>query len=226
MRCDESGRSMIEMLGVIAIIGVLTVGGIAGYSKAMEKWRINKTANQISYIVARLRNLYQSQYDFHGLDSSTSTTQRMIDKTQTFPQEMGKAGDYSNPFAGKVTVKVSGRDYSDKKDDNGEYISRSDNRAFVLTYTMVPREACMAIATLDWGSGSVGGLVALGINYEQGSKKFDEITTLQCVKSAIQATPQKLGSMIICEGDGIMSPADASIGCSSEGNNTLYFKFY
>ena len=31
------GRSMIEMLGVLAIIAVLSVGGIAGYSKAMEK---------------------------------------------------------------------------------------------------------------------------------------------------------------------------------------------
>ena len=31
------GRSMIEMLGVLAIVGVLSVGGIAGYSKAMEK---------------------------------------------------------------------------------------------------------------------------------------------------------------------------------------------
>ena len=37
------GRSMIEMLGVLAIIGVLSVGGIAGYSKAMEKIKINKT---------------------------------------------------------------------------------------------------------------------------------------------------------------------------------------
>ena len=33
----SSGRSMIEMLGVLAIIGVLSVGGIAGYSKAMQK---------------------------------------------------------------------------------------------------------------------------------------------------------------------------------------------
>ena len=31
------GRSMIEMLGVLSIVGVLSVGGIAGYSKAMEK---------------------------------------------------------------------------------------------------------------------------------------------------------------------------------------------
>ena len=34
---NEKGRSMIEMLGVLAIIGVLSVGGIAGYSKAMMK---------------------------------------------------------------------------------------------------------------------------------------------------------------------------------------------
>ena len=38
----ENGRSMIEMLGVLAIIGVLSVGGIAGYGKAMEKFKVNK----------------------------------------------------------------------------------------------------------------------------------------------------------------------------------------
>ena len=31
----QSGRSMVEMLGVLAIIGVLSVGAIAGYSKAI-----------------------------------------------------------------------------------------------------------------------------------------------------------------------------------------------
>ena len=37
----ESGRSMVEMLGVLAIIGVLSVGGIAGYSLGMRKHRAN-----------------------------------------------------------------------------------------------------------------------------------------------------------------------------------------
>ena len=41
-QANPSGRSMIEMLGVLAIIGVLSVGGIAGYSKAMEKYKTNK----------------------------------------------------------------------------------------------------------------------------------------------------------------------------------------
>ncbi|HBO50303.1 MAG TPA: hypothetical protein DD619_05935 [Alphaproteobacteria bacterium] len=39
---NSFGRSMIEMLGVLAIIAVLSVGGIAGYSKAMLMWHSNK----------------------------------------------------------------------------------------------------------------------------------------------------------------------------------------
>jgi type II secretory pathway pseudopilin PulG len=47
----QNGRSMIEMLGVLAIIGVLSVGGIAGYSKAMEVIKINKLISGYNQIV-------------------------------------------------------------------------------------------------------------------------------------------------------------------------------
>ncbi len=50
----ENGRSMIEMLGVLAIIGVLSVGGIAGYSKAMEKFKINKLSHEYSDFIFSL----------------------------------------------------------------------------------------------------------------------------------------------------------------------------
>lgn len=45
-RKSQCGRSMIEMLGVLAIVGVLSVGGLVGYSKAM---RANKINNAIEY---------------------------------------------------------------------------------------------------------------------------------------------------------------------------------
>ena len=45
---NESGRSMVEMLGVLAIIGVLSVGGIAGYSMAMRKYRANEAINALA----------------------------------------------------------------------------------------------------------------------------------------------------------------------------------
>ena len=47
----QSGRSMVEMLGVLAIIGVLSVGGIAGYSKAMMKYKLNKHAESFNMLL-------------------------------------------------------------------------------------------------------------------------------------------------------------------------------
>lgn len=47
----QCGRSMIEMMGVLAIIAVLSVGGIAGYSKAMEKWKTNRAIEDYSLLI-------------------------------------------------------------------------------------------------------------------------------------------------------------------------------
>ena len=44
----ETGRSMVEMLGTLAIIGVLSIGGIMGYSYGMDKYRANQTINEIN----------------------------------------------------------------------------------------------------------------------------------------------------------------------------------
>lgn len=46
----QTGRSMIEMLGVLAIIGVLSVGGIAGYSQAMTKYKVNRTIDEYMHL--------------------------------------------------------------------------------------------------------------------------------------------------------------------------------
>lgn len=47
---SDVGRSMIEMLGVLAIIGVLSVGGIAGYSQAMTKYKVNRTIDEYMHL--------------------------------------------------------------------------------------------------------------------------------------------------------------------------------
>ncbi len=42
----ESGHSLVEMLGVLAIIGVLSVGGIASFNVAMTKHKANELLNE------------------------------------------------------------------------------------------------------------------------------------------------------------------------------------
>lgn len=48
MKKQESGRSMVEMLGVLAIIGVLSIGGIAGYMLSMNRFRANDLIDKAS----------------------------------------------------------------------------------------------------------------------------------------------------------------------------------
>ncbi len=57
----ESGRSMVEMLGVLAIIGVLSVGGIAGYSLSMRRHRANQIADYTSKYAMLLYGKCQGQ---------------------------------------------------------------------------------------------------------------------------------------------------------------------
>ncbi|MBR6663999.1 MAG: hypothetical protein IKL33_04145, partial [Alphaproteobacteria bacterium] len=64
---EQSGRSMVEMLGVLAIIGVLSIGGISGYSRAMSKYRVNKTLDQISMLVMNIRSLFSASVNYANL---------------------------------------------------------------------------------------------------------------------------------------------------------------
>lgn len=62
MKKIESGRSMVEMLGVLAIIGVLSIGGIAGYTMAMNRYRANEiidVASKLS-VVAQTKGINQT----------------------------------------------------------------------------------------------------------------------------------------------------------------------
>ena len=51
----ECGRSMVEMLGVLAIIGVISIGAIAGYTYGMNRYRTNEIldgANKRAYTIS------------------------------------------------------------------------------------------------------------------------------------------------------------------------------
>ncbi len=143
---NESGRSMIEMLGVLAIIGVLSVGGIAGYSKAMQKYRINKTIEQITLIAGNVRTFFASQRSYGDLYVNDSYNYTLIKKAKLVPDEMwNSAGtNLENIFGDGVKI------FPETKEISG------DNRAFQLYYMSVPSEACIELATYDWTAANGG----------------------------------------------------------------------
>ena len=85
MKQNQFGRSMIEMLGVLAIIGVLSVGGIAGYSKAMEKFKANKWRQQVEDLIFNIKEAYKFQGQYGREDENILPTLKNIG---IVPQEM------------------------------------------------------------------------------------------------------------------------------------------
>ena len=73
----ETGRSMVEILGVLAIIGVLSIGGIYGYSFAMDKYRANDIIYEVNLRNRDTWNKYQDKDlpEAEELDEWADTTQ-------------------------------------------------------------------------------------------------------------------------------------------------------
>ena len=85
---DPKGRSMIEMLGVLAIVGVLSVGAIAGYSKAMMKYRLNKHAEQVNTLVNAVARNVHSFDNLQTTANSTTPITKYFTKMGEIPKEM------------------------------------------------------------------------------------------------------------------------------------------
>ena len=147
-KSEQSGRSMVEMLGVLAIIGVLSVGGIAGYSKAMAKFKTSKALDQVSTTVANIRTLYSGQPNYEGLNTAIAIQMGAIGAEMLSGQSATSATVAYNAFNGEVTItatEVSGR----------------KNAGFELVFSGLSKEACVQMASSDWGSGSGSGLVSV-----------------------------------------------------------------
>ena len=55
---NEQGRTMLEMLGVIAIMGIIVYGAIAGINYGMSSYKINQTYTEVQNIVQGIQDLY------------------------------------------------------------------------------------------------------------------------------------------------------------------------
>ena len=88
-QANPLGRSMIEMLGVLAIIGVLSVGGIAGYSKAMQKWEDNKQIEQLGELFYNTINLKDTLFrEYQKKGKAESPAAAILDTIDKIPSDM------------------------------------------------------------------------------------------------------------------------------------------
>ena len=151
----QSGRSMIEMLGVLAIIGVLSVGGIAGYSKAMHKIRLNKTIEFITHTSQNIRTFFASQKNYNGLGSYNNP--EVIKKAKLVPDNM-----WGKVFEGTIDEYDGLVGYFGEEIDIGNTLESyvQNGEGFFIEmhsyYDEIDTETCVELATYDWKSADSG----------------------------------------------------------------------
>ena len=55
---NQSGRTMMEMLGVLAIMGIITYGAISGINYGMTSYKVNKLYIEIPDIINGMQDMY------------------------------------------------------------------------------------------------------------------------------------------------------------------------
>jgi len=166
MKTNENGRSMVEMLGVLAIIGVLSVGAIAGYSKAMFKYKMNKTLDILSHAVNRVAELETmnlgteirgaSDAKKYGIFPDCDINYTNQDKIKGYSCQI-PLGEVSFAFYSTSSHKISGQFYIKFIEEPFDSCVTFLNSGI---YKSVPKEWWGYINTYGNGSSSFYGVVS------------------------------------------------------------------
>ena len=130
---NQFGRTMVEMLAVLAIIGVLTVGAIAGLSQAIDKYRIGKMHDDILSIDSGIVDLYSWQRRYP--DSNADSFMPTLCKNNVFPD--GCVDNVpKNLFGGNYVITIP-----------------NTRDRVVIEVTGIPGDICKALISddMDWG---------------------------------------------------------------------------
>ena len=186
---DNTGRSALEMAGVLVIIAILTVGGIAGYSKAMPQYRMYKLADQAAMIITNIRAAFSIKDNYAGLTTTAGIQMGAISK------ESVKDGAAYTVYGGHVFLAPS-----------------EDNHSVFITFSGLPKNACVYLATADWAGQLGSGIKSIA-------------TLVQETQAPVSSRPE---NNIGTEEDKTipLTPVVAGAGCSDSGfNNAVVIEY-
>ena len=143
---NQFGRSMVEMLGVLAVVGVLSIGGIAGYIKASQMLRTSKLKDDLSHLIANVRTMYFTQGNYTDISA-----EHVID-LGVVPEHMISSDRTSiiNRLGGTVDFGVA-------------KVKDKETGAFILIFNGLDSETCYSLIIEDWGSDIQTGFLGMTV---------------------------------------------------------------
>lgn len=129
---DEQGRSLIEILGVITLVAIITVAGFQVTASVQNRYRAAIIQSDVENIVQGIQNLFSfrrklpmtSNYEEWEQAATDICESKLIDKTCSSPAQ------WRNEFEGRISVEIT------------------SDQDIVITYTKLPEVICRRLMCL------------------------------------------------------------------------------
>ena len=144
IKFGQCGRSALEMVGVLVIVAILTVGGIAGFSKATPKQKMSRLADQAAVIITNIRAAYSIKNNYDGLTTLAAIQMGAISADMVRVSPATGQKEAFNAFGGHIFLAPA-----------------ADKNSVFITLSGLPAAACTFLASSDWGGQMGNGVVSI-----------------------------------------------------------------
>ena len=162
---NESGRSLVEMVGVLALMGLLTAAAFALIQSGMQTQKFSRTADEIDILATNARALTAEADNFASLPLSTDV----------YEDDEGVIGEKGNILAGRVLKKS---DYEEPTPIGGVYLlvktDAEGSKFAVMIKGVTDADDCNAMAKRGYSGGKAScmvdastGLTTLTVTYSE-----------------------------------------------------------
>ena len=140
-KSNQFGRSMVEMLGVLSVVGVLSVGGLSVVNSAQQRKNEGQLISDTSQL-AMISKKLACQYD-----DAYSTYTNFLNRSEAIPSNLTYNAT-NNQIEGVL--------------DSVTTITGND-KYFAVSVAGIDESSCIKMATTDWGRHNSNGCLGVSI---------------------------------------------------------------
>lgn len=143
----QKGATMIEMIGVMGVISMITVGIFATVSKIYDRYHQTAIVTQIRDLQKNIQTRYATASDYRDL--AKSGIMKTLIAERVIPFSMVSGDEVYHAYRGEV--KLSGTQYN-----------------YTITFSDIKKAGCVDLVTMDWTVNNTSDLIELKV----GGKTF------------------------------------------------------
>ena len=144
MKQNENGRTLLEMLGVLAIIGVITVGAMSGLKFGTDSLRATALHEMVESTASGVADLYSWSREYPTEDNVCEPGENrrcVISLAESVP---------GNGICNAFQCTANGENVEANTTYGKMVISSGDTNYFVIKLTAVPKDICVRLEGVTW----------------------------------------------------------------------------